>query len=143
MKVKCINNRDLPWGEKLTVGKVYEVVKSENDHFLVKNDDGWTLRYLSSRFEEVPPTLEEQLQSAKLLVSEIEAQIEAAKPKVGQKYQHSNTDIYLLCKIRDQFCLVKIERNGGNDPVGETYGSLYSNIEQVFSGHDKHFTLLP
>lgn len=143
MKVKCINNRDLPWGENLTVGKVYEVLEKMNgDHVCIQNDNGVCTGYLNHRFEEVASTLEEQLQSAKLRVSELESQIEARKPKIGQKYRHRTGSIWMIVRVARGFALICIEDNI-NSETGKAYGDIRLNINDVFDGFNDNFTLLP
>jgi len=140
MKVKCINNKDLPWGGNLTVGKVYEVLENlSNDHIRVQNDNGVCTGYWNRRLEEVVPTLKEQLESAKLRVSEIEAQIEAQKPKIGQKYRHKRGDTYFLAKVNNGYVLISIE---GENQFGYNYCSPTASIEGAFGGCKEFFTLI-
>ena len=144
MKVKCINNEKLPCGEKLTVGKEYEVIEVAGDHYLIENDNNPNrpTGYMCSRFEVVTPDLEEQLQTAKNKVQELEAQIEAAKPKVGQKYKHSCGAIYMICVVNGRCVLICIE----NDPfyLGCSYTPcLFNNAEEVFGTCERLFTLVP
>jgi hypothetical protein len=142
MKVKCINNKELPCNEKLTVGKVYEVLEElSGDHISVKNDDGYELGYLRSRFEPTLEDLEEQLQSAKLRVSELEAKIEAQKPKIGQKYKHSDGSIYMLCMVGSKYALICIADD--ENYIGDSYyGNLTDSIDEL-PLMTKNFTLLP
>jgi len=48
-EIKCIKTN----GYKLTVDNVYEVIKSEDDYYFLINDNGKTVRYGKSLFEEV------------------------------------------------------------------------------------------
>jgi len=48
-EIKCIKTN----GYKLTVDNVYEVIKTENDYYFLVNDNGTTVRYGKSLFEEV------------------------------------------------------------------------------------------
>ena len=87
-------------------------------------------------------SLEQQLQSAKLRVSELEAKIEATKPKIGQKYRHRTNSIWMIVEVRGGFALICIEDNIHSD-TGKAYGGVRSNINDVFDGFDYNFTLLP
>jgi len=48
-EIKCVKTN----GYKLTVDNVYEVIKSEDDYYFLINDNGKTVRYGKSLFEEV------------------------------------------------------------------------------------------
>jgi len=145
MKVKCINNDRLPYGEKLTIGKEYEVIEVINEnHYRITNDNGISTGYKMSRFETVSLPLEEQLQEAKNKVSEIEAQIDAQRLKVGQKYKHKDGGIYMIFGLGGQFGLVCVDY--GSDSyyfMGQSYApALFNTTKEVFDGNDEYFTLL-
>jgi hypothetical protein len=148
MKLKCINNKGIPDGEVLTEGKIYEGEPSMDlTHWIVVNDNGKSLAYFASRFEEVveEKDLKAELKAAKELVACLEAQIQekvdANKPKVGQRYKHVEGCTYMVAEVNKKFILVCIESDYGW--VGMTYTEKhYNDIKDVFGGCDKLFKFL-
>ena len=148
MKLKCINNKGIPDGEVLTEGKIYEGESSTDlTHWIVVNDNGKSLAYFASRFEEVveESDLEAKLKKAKELVACLEARIheieDANKPKLGQRYKHTEGCTYMVAEVNKKFILVCIESDCGW--VGGAYTEeAYDNIEDVFGTCEYYFTLI-
>lgn len=148
MKLKCINAESLPCGENLSEGKIYEGEPSMDlTHWLVVNDNGEELAYQADRFEEVveESDLEAKLKKAKELVTYLEARIQekedANKPKLGQRYKHTEGCTYMVAEVNKKFILVCIESDCGW--VGGAYTEeAYDNIEDVFGGCEHYFTLI-
>jgi hypothetical protein len=145
MQAKYVSNDKFSAFKNNTPETIYEVFDSKSDsacyevYLFGEHLGGWH----KSRFKIISePTLEQQLQTAKNKVAEIEAKIEAAKPKVGQKYRHRNGSIWMIVQVNGCFVLICIEDNRAID-TGKAYGGIHSNIDYVFDGFDHNFTLIP
>jgi hypothetical protein len=142
MKAKCI--RRPSWPQFSNPDSIYDVQESPTDSacYDVYLNGVYLEGWLKDRFVIIEESLEEQLQSAKLRVSEIEAKIEATKLKIGQKYQHESGDIYFLALVECKYVLICIE--GQEAYLGKCYSSPVACIGNVFCGNkDYCFTLLP
>jgi hypothetical protein len=141
MKAKCIDRPS--WPKFSNPDSIYDVHESPKDSacYDVYLDGEYLEGWLKHRFLIIQETLEEQLQSAKLRVSELEAKIEATKPKVGQKYRHSDGSIYMICMVGPQYALICIADD--ENYIGDSYyGHLTDSIDQL-PLMTKNFTLLP
>lgn len=144
MKAKCINSNNLPYGESLIEGKIYNAEYFSNYDILVKNEQGYDLCYKKERFQIFENELEclklelEQTESrAKELKEKIE-KLSAERLKVGQVWEHiDHQEKYLLTHIGSEYTLVCTEGYF----VGHIYAALTEKIENVFCGMKELFEL--
>ena len=137
MKVKCINAGATPVGEKLTLGKEYEVIGSCESSYIIENEYGHRLGYMKSRFVEIK-SLEEQLEEAKALVEDLEEQIENNKIKIGDKYKHRCGNIYMITTMGTGWYIPVCIKG---DSMGYTYGvTTFESPEDCFGGNEEFFT---
>lgn len=119
MKVRCINNGLCVYSDRLTKGKIYEVIKikEEDGMYLIKNDDGAMRHYVSNRFEEVK---EMEIENV------IELEYQEVFDKVAVRIAYQNEDVLL----RGDF----IDRSIG---VRSSYSPEFNSLMLHIRGIDK------